>query len=250
MKIPNFYHVALFSFAVVLSGCVSTENYTNKKSVISEPFISAEIEKTRLEGESERKRYLDPATKEQDPKFSFVINEGEDFRSAMTRFTKENDLNRLIIDLSSEAIRPSQIVVHRGGKYTANSLSELSGNLIKEMKLPLDSASFHEAIDGDKKSLVLTDRGYSPGLILNIHNVKAATLLENSREIAEFYGWSIANNAWQLPVEYSVKYPYPLVSKDLISAMLRLFERYPAQAQLMQSTKQVIFASRQQPIDM
>lgn len=250
MKISNFHLVLCMAIVTVISGCGSMIISSDKESIIGEPFISAEIQKESTGNFDNNGKSIGSGGQLENFHFNFVIHKNEDLRSAMSRFSDKYNYSRLIVDLSKESIRPSKIIINKNSESKANSLNEMSQKLMKDLNLPFKNALFHEARDGEKKSLVFSDRGYAPEATLNVHNVRVATIMENSREIAEFYGWKLAKNAWQLPVHYKVKYPYPLVSQDLISAMSRLFERYPAQAQLMQSTNQVMFTSRQQPVNM
>lgn len=239
-----------------ISGCVvapsvnQVESQSARPPKSSEaPLISVNIKRPTAE-ESGAKNPLGAGSRYDPAEYTFSIHHNEDLRSAISRFAATYNLKRVVIDLDAHATDPGRVVSNKAASITTKDLSGMGVALVEELNIPYVGVGFHKAIDGKSKSLVFTNRGYTAGSELHIHDVRAESLLKNSARIAEFYNWTIAKNAWQLPVDYQVKYPYPLVSKDLISAMSRLFERYPAQAQLMQSTNQVMFASRQHPVNL
>ena len=240
----SFYALPLI---LTMAAC-SSQGELQDENTIKEPFLSAEImtqhkmaEKMAQELSGEKK------TKGELKEYSFFILKGESLREAIERFADSSGFKRAIIDVNKDSVDPSRVISNNNIAVKGENLFSIGAKLSEELGATYKEFAFYEAADGGEKSLVASDRGYRERSMLVIFDVERGTLLENAERLASLYGWGVDNNAWEPSVEYRVKYGYPLVSKNIVTGMSRLFNRYPVQAQLMQSTRKVVFAKRPLP---
>jgi hypothetical protein len=171
----------------------------------------------------------------------FNAYEGEPIRHALNRFAQANSYDRVVMDI--DTMDADNIIAKQDHSFHVAKLSEVDLATLYS-NLPTSTTYLHAINDNDQRTLVVSDNHYRPDQTLIVFDVEAGSLLKNINRLSKHYGWKIAANGWQLPVDYQIKYGYPLIVHDLFKGLSKLLKRYPVQAQLMQHTQEVAFVSR------
>ncbi len=231
-NLREMYHDA---FIVESSSCVSSKHDLNTPTIAQDKnMLSHTLPERQTDSVTEIKK---PTS------FSLVLYKGESIRHTLDRFANTYGYDRVVMGISASTDQVTASLSHvvRETALANVNLPSMFNNV------PESGLYLHESLDGDQRSLVLTDQTYRPDQALTVFNVMPGSLLANIERLSQIYGWKVANNGWQLPVDYQIKFAYPLLVHDLFGGLNKLLKRYPVQAQLMQHTKEVAFASRPLP---
>lgn len=177
---------------------------------------------------------------------SYNVPQGQDLRTTLQDLAVLLNFTRAIIDWDDAAQDPSQL---RAQEKVTISVQSASPTAIKSALVrafpAAESLYVGTAVDKNGSALVLSNRRYEPWDNLILFEVYPGTLQENARRMAERFGWNAPErNYWQTDITYDVKVQYAIVSKDVVHGFSRLFEAYPLQARLVDSTKQVVVVKR------
>ena len=179
--------------------------------------------------------------KELSKRLSFVVFENEALREGLSRFSKTQDFDRVVMDIHT--LSANEMTANKSAVIVEEVLSDIDlASLYNNM--PPTGIYLHSLENGDVRSLVVTDRLFREDQSLIVFDVESGSLLANIHRLSAHYDWKVASEGWQLPVDYQIKYGYPLLVNDFFGGLSKLLKRYPVQAQLMQHTQEVAFVSR------
>ena len=211
------------------------------------PFKSADIKQTttatfpKLELEMEV---------EMEPKpFSLTLYSGMNLRQGLDHLAQLKGYDRVILEVDEHRKILFSQAIENALSLSSESLDGLAKELSFAFKDSKLNINLYEILTTQSNTLLVTEKLHPRPLDIKIFDVGVGSILSNANQLARSAHWRVPSNGWQLPTDYQVKYAYPIIYVSLISAMEKLFSRYPVQAQLLQSTKQVIFAPRLLPIN-
>ena len=171
----------------------------------------------------------------------FNAHKGEGIRQALGQFAKAHDYGRVVFDMNTQDV--DKITAKDNYRTLVTALSNINLTSIYN-NMPPTGIYLYDVNDGDTQSLVVTDSIYRDDQSLIVFDIESGSLLANIQRLSAHYGWKVASDGWQLPVDYQIKYGYPLLVNDFFGGLAKLLKRYPVQAQLMQHTQEVAFVSR------
>jgi len=184
---------------------------------------------------------VDEGLEKQPEQLFFNAYKGQGLRQALGQFAQENEYDRIVMDINTQDV--DQMTAKEGYNITVPALSHIDLASIYN-NMPVTGIYLHSVESGDVRSLVVTDQVYRQDQSLIVFDVESGSLLANIHRLSAHYGWKVASEGWQLPVDYQIKYGYPLLVNDFFGGLAKLLKRYPVQAQLMQHTQEVAFVSR------
>ena len=176
----------------------------------------------------------------------FNAHQGEAIRHALSRFAQRHGYHRVVIDINAPTLGADQMKALINTSIQTSALRDIRLTQIYS-NIPPTGLHLHSVNEGNQRALVVTDHVYREDQSLTVFNVEAGSLLENIERLSNHYGWQLATGGWQLPVDYQIKFAYPLLVHDLFGGLAKLLQRHPVQAQLMQHTQEVAFVARLLP---
>lgn len=242
--IMNCSRSVLLSILLVVAGC-ATEPANELDTAYMRPVFNEKIVSTLDDGSQEDNASAYVADENVYAE-SFVFA-GENLRAALVRLAPELNFSRAVIDLPPDFEDLGLFKFDADYKIRSASLYDLGQRLSVLAKAPY-KLGLYAATDGNVMSLAVVEPVYKAGSTLSIFNVEPGMLANNAESLATVFGWvAPVETSWQLNVDYTVKFRYPIVVADVLQAYVRLFRRYPVQAQLNQGSREVIFVSRPAP---
>lgn len=175
--------------------------------------------------------------------FYFNAYKGEAIRHALSRFAQVQGYDRVVIDINTAGIMADQITAQVSSHLNVPFLADLNFASLYQ-NVPPSGLYLHSVNEASQRSLVVTDHVYREDQNIIVFNVEAGSLLTNIKRLSHQYGWKLAHGGWQLPIDYQIKFAYPLLVHDLFGGLVKLLQRHPVQAQMMQHSKQLAFVAR------
>jgi len=175
--------------------------------------------------------------------FYFNAYKGEAIRHALNRFAQVQGYDRVVIDINTAGLKLDQITALVNSHIKVPFLVDLNFAALYQ-HVPPSGLHLHSVDEASQRSLVVTDQVYREHQKITIFNVEPGSLLTNIKRLSHHYGWTLAQGGWQLPIDYQVKFAYPLLVHDLFGGLVKLLQRHPVQAQMMQHSKQLAFVAR------
>jgi len=173
----------------------------------------------------------------------FNTHQGEALRHALSRFAQRHGYHRVVMDIHAPKLGADQMKALINTTIQTYALSDI--RLVQlYSNIPPTGLYLHSVDEASQRSLVVTDQVYREHQSLTVFNVEADSLLTNIKRLSHHYGWKLAQGGWQLPIDYQVKFAYPLLVHDLFGGLVKLLQRHPVQAQMMQHSKQLAFVAR------
>lgn len=176
---------------------------------------------------------------------TITVRERESLISVSTRLAQEKGYRDVLFDFSPRARAPHSALAAQAQTLQGDGLAELLDHVTRTFSSHAGPFRFFEALADNGYVLVVTDRAFEPWQSLRVFNVTASTLSDNAERLTTFAGWKPANaEAWRLSRDFPIIAPYRIVIADIEQGFNRLFEPYPVQANLVQSSRSVFFVSR------
>ena len=173
----------------------------------------------------------------------FNTHQGEALRHALSRFAQRHGYHRVVMDINAPKLGADQMKALINTTIQTYALSDIRLAQLYS-NIPPTGLYLHSVDEVSQRSLVVTDQVYREHQSLTVFNVEAGSLLTNIKRLSHHYGWKLAQGGWQLPIDYQVKFAYPLLVHDLFGGLVKLLQRHPVQAQMMQHSRQLAFVAR------
>lgn len=177
------------------------------------------------------------------------IRHGESLISITQRLAADKGYRDVIFDFKPSSMPPHSIIAPFSGILQGDGVNGLLRELAAQFSPAVPNLQFTEAKNAFGYSLIVTDRGFQDWETLRVFEVRATTISENVKHLADFYGWRVdRDGGWRLDTDYEIVAPYKIAVSDVHQAFSRLLEGYPVKANLVGSTQTAFFVSRPMPI--